>query len=106
MQNTTLVSSIIAINTCYEHCFCVLVNEEPRNDHYSEVYFEHLCVISASLVISFSCNGLLISLLDNFMLLVRKHDNMISILPSFTDIITTRGPKPPSGKMSIYIYKS
>jgi hypothetical protein len=30
VQCTTLVSSVTTINTFYEQCFYVLVNEEPR----------------------------------------------------------------------------
>jgi hypothetical protein len=34
---------------------------------------------------------------------MRKNDNMISIF-LFIDIITTRGPKPPSGNLDIHIH--
>jgi hypothetical protein len=59
MQCTSFVLSVMAINTCYEQCFCLLVNEKTKGTtRVPRYYFEHLCAISSCLVARFSCNVL------------------------------------------------
>jgi hypothetical protein len=66
--------------------FVCLSMKNQGNDYCSEVHFDHLCAISACLVICFLYNRLLKPLLDNSMLFMRKHDTMISILSFFPDL--------------------
>jgi hypothetical protein len=59
MQCNSFVFSVMAINTCYEQYFCLLVNEKTKGTaSVPRYYFEHLCTISSCLVGRFLCSVL------------------------------------------------